>query len=196
MKHLTLLFAIITLGLIAGCAKAPHVATAALSKPASFTAEAFFVLEFEHDAQGALVHASPYGPTDSEFKALQDEAVKRAGASQRNPAGFTSQFTVQHVKFLGPLGPKGAVIMQPVARNRPAPLGWVLFATDFDAHGQYLGAEMLHGVALATTCQRQARDLIDANHDRIPRGASLLIYCVPVPPLPTATTLPNGDSLL
>jgi hypothetical protein len=205
MKKLVLL--IVVVGLMAGCATISprHVAMHSIgANPAvgSFVAEAFFVLEFEHDPNGVLVHAASYGPTDSEFKATQDAFVRRAKVQDDNPPGFTSQFTVQHVKFIGPLGPKGAVVTQPVAANHPAPPAWVLFATDFDAHGAYLGSEMLHAVSLALTCQHQAHDIIDSTPRSdsepyaVPPGASLLIYCVPVPPLPTATTLPNGDSVL
>jgi hypothetical protein len=129
------------------------------------------------------------------FKCLQDQAMKKARAQGYNPAGFSSQFTCQHVEFRGPIV-HGAVVMQPYARNQPPPNAWVLFATDFSAHGKYLGAEMLHGVTLPSTCKRQARDIIDSNTSAIPSGASVLIYCIPVPPLPTDTTLPNGDSVL
>jgi hypothetical protein len=200
MNKISALF-VIALGLLAGCSISPRISSVAppvkrAATHAGFTAEAFFVLEFEHDTAGNLVNAAPYGPTDSEFKAMQDEVMRKARVSQYNPAGFTSQFTIQHVEFKGPLGPKGAVVVQPVARNQPAPKAWVLFATDFDAHGKYLGAEMLHAVALSLACQHDARDVIDSNPHAAPPGASLLIYCVPVPPLPTDTTLPNGDSVL
>jgi hypothetical protein len=184
-----------------GCAIAPQRISAPTS-PTRFTAEAFFVLEFEHDTAGNLVHAASYGPTDSEFKADQDVLARTAKVHDDNPPGFQSQFTVQHVKFVGPLGPHGAVIVQPVAANRPPPKSWALFATDFDAHGAYLGSEMLHAVALALTCQHQARDIIDSTPrsdsapHAVPPDASLLIYCVPVPQLPTPTTLPNGDSVI
>ncbi len=183
-----LLAILIALGLF-GCAKP----VAVVSTSHSFMTEAFFVLEFEHDAKGVLVHAVSYGPTFKEQDCLNSELMYQAKARQYNPPGFISQFTCEHVMFRGPVGPRGAVIAQPTARP---PTGWVLFATDFSAHGQYIGAEMLHSVADLSACQHDARAVIDSNPDAIPPGASLLIYCVPVPPLPTATTLPNGDSII
>ena len=130
MNKLALLV-IVSLGLLAGCSRAPVPQSSH-----SFMTEAFFVLEFEHDTKGNLVHAVSYGPTFKEQDCLNNELIYSAKARQYNPPGFLSQFTCQHVMFRGPLSPHGAVITQP---SSSTPKGWVLFATDFSAHGHYIG---------------------------------------------------------
>ena len=87
------------------------------------------------------------------------------------------------------------MILQPVQRP---PLSYALIAVMYSKMGAYVGMQPLHAVAKAATCQAQARDLIDSNRKdgKVPFGASLLIYCLPVPALPTDTTLPNGDGII
>ncbi|MGA7540353.1 MAG: hypothetical protein WBW93_16475 [Steroidobacteraceae bacterium] len=186
---MTKLITLVLILAVSACAKAP------VPSSSNFLADNEFVIEMEHDTSGALVNVSTYGPVPHGQSCEQFEAVTASGTEKYNPKGFRSQLTCLQVKFLGPLGPKGAVILQP---SGAAPLKYALIAVMYSKMGAYVGMQPLHAVKKAATCQAQARDLIDSNRKdgKVPFGASLLIYCLPVPALPTDKTLPNGDGVI
>lgn len=188
---------IVALGLMAGCARAPQHRVSmhrAVTAP-TFLADNEFVVEIEHDAAGMPVHFTTYGPVPAGQSCPQYEAVYSANAKKYNPPGFLSQMTCLHVMFRGPLGPDGAVVVQPMDGT---PLGWALIAVGYTRMGNYIGAKDLHAVKDVATCRTEARDILkDGRHGNTSEpGTSLLIYCLPEPRLPTSKTLPNGDSVI
>lgn len=176
MKYLLAILAAIG---IAGCAITPKV-----QAPGTFMADNEFVIEIEHDNLGKPVKFSPYGPVPDGQSCEQYQGLVGAQAHKFNPKGFESQTTCLHVKFAGPLGARGAVIVQPASGET---LGWALIAVAYSRQGHYIGAERLHIADTPTTCQYQGQDIIDSNvkDGKIHPGWSVLIYCVPIPPIPS-----------
>ena len=161
----------------------------------TFIADNEFVVEIEHDTAGIPVDVSTFGPVPEGQSCEQYETIIDAGAEKNNPPGFRSQTTCLHVRFRGPLGIHGAVISQP---TKIKPLGWALIAVAYSRMGAYIGAQTLHATPDIKTCDSQAHDIIDSNvkDGTIHSGWSVLIYCLPEPPLPTKDTLPNGDGII
>jgi hypothetical protein len=150
----------------------------------------------EYHGPRTVTGVNTVGPTDHPEACPRAMAQIIGSAQDAVPAGDAIIGTCLNVKFGGPLSKKGAVIVQPFAGT---PLEYILVGVEYDVKGAFIGAEGLHAAPDAATCQKQARDMIDSNQAQgnIRPGASLLIYCLPVPVLPTSESSvpPGGQSV-
>lgn len=194
---------LLVLGVLAGVhigSRAPtvHQNRPLLVSQTHWPVDNVFMLSTEYAAPDQPIHASLYGPTSKEAMCAFAGNASFAQAPKMAPKGqkfdaYTS--TCLHVAFTKPLGAHGAVIQQPYSGT---PLEFLLVGADYNQDGSYRSSGALHAVHDMKTCVFQAHDIIDSNYKdgTTAKGASVLIYCVPVYALPTEKTLPNGDSII
>lgn len=168
MRRLILLF-LATLG---ACATVPQT----VHRPGTFLAHDIIRVETEYATPTVPLHVSTYGPVQHEH------ACRADAAAQPYPKDSMYKNGCLTIMFVGPL-PHGAVVIQPEARPENNPIGVALIAVEYNTAGRWLGAQPLHVVSNADTCKFQANDLKQGwyKDGSVPKGNSLLIYCVGIP---------------
>jgi hypothetical protein len=142
-----------------------------------------------------LTGLDPFGPFAKEFDCTQYATTVIGQAADKLPRGDLMSSTCLHIAMKGPLGKHGAVVPQPFS-GRPVTVAAV--GVEFDRHGGFVGAQRLHYARDLKTCIWEAHDVIDSNQrdGKVPLGNSLLIYCVPIPGIPTKTSDGLGDDII
>src|SRR6185437_6244209 len=183
MKKLLVLAAV---AMLASCARAPNVLPIA-NGGSGFSADDFLVVALEYSSPRELVGVNTFGPTQKAALCQRSSAALIAQAHDVIPEGHAMSSTCLHVAFRGPLSANGAVILQPFDGH---PLQYVQVAVQYTKAGAFIGAQALSAAPDAKTCKSEARDILDSDRadGQFAPGVSVLIYCVPVPPLPTEET--------
>lgn len=151
--------------------------------------ESYFGVGIEYANPTTVVGVSTFGPAQKETLCNQAIAALVAQAPQFESKGHITIGTCLHVAFRGPLA-KPAVIVQPFSGE---PLEYALIAIEYAADGTYIGAQPLHAAPTARACAIQAREVISENSENL-QGKALLIYCLPIPTLPSQNSSP-GDTV-
>ncbi len=156
-----------------------------------FVADTYLTVGLDYQSATVLAGVSTYGPTPKAVMCERAEAAFVAESKGMEPPGHTAAATCLHVRFSGP-APKGQVVMQP---GTAKPIAVVLIGVEYDSLGKWYGAEALHSTDSAKVCEKQANVVLADNlkNGRVPKGNTLLIYCLPVPALP-AQKVPRDDS--
>jgi hypothetical protein len=155
-----------------------------------FAVDEYMALALEYSGPQTLLGINTLQPVPKAVQCQRGVAAAIVQAHDYLPEGHTMIATCLHVKFTGPI-PNGAVVVNPFSGS---PLEYVNVATEYDSSGNFVGAQALNPAPDMQTCVNESKDLVKTNYTlgKIPPGNSLIIYCVPIPVLPTDGTQPDG----
>lgn len=170
-------------------ASAPHKP----ADPPVYVINQFIGLGFEFDAHNQWIGADVLGRTRNGFLCGRNNAEIVTYSREHGfvPPGHMLGTTCVHVEFKAPL-PRGYVIVQPY---RGPVAGYFSFTVQFSPTGHFIGAKKLGKATTKGTCASRGADTLNSSYASriVPKGVSVLIYCVPVP-MPSAQRI-KGNSI-
>lgn len=180
--------AILGIGFLSGLLHLPRTQAPVVAK-AHFDVDVFALMTVQYRTPTTVVGVNLYGPSAQAVKCRFGRLAYLAQAPQYMPKTDRASATCIEVRFRGP-APGGQTAMQPGASHA---VQFAMVPIEYDVHGRYIGMGVgpaphlaIPGGATAAECKSRADDLRKTNYaaGRVPRGATLIVYCVGIPPLP------------